>query len=233
MKTLITFAMLLTSTLSAIPLVNGGAVTLSTTPTALASGPNYVQRVTVKVIPGYTCKVFIGAAGHNRSDYSGVYAILYPNATGGHSEEFTLEAPAGNDGINLASLYLSSDCPGEQVNYMYFQTGTLGATLRFLRGGPVTPSSGTYASFWGGSTNLAALVRVQVIPGMTGKIRVKGQNTFTLAQLYPNTGNTAQNNAHSEKWIVSDRNSTLRPDLMYLAADVAGEGALVTVLTYN
>jgi len=220
--------------LLAIPTVSGGAITLSTTPTPISPGQNYVQRITVKAIPGYMCKVFIGAAGHDRSTYSGVYAILFPNAIGGHSEEFTLEAPGGQDSVDLNKIFLSTDCPGEQVSHLTYKTGTLGAALRFLRSGPVTPLAGASKSLWGGATNLSASIHIQVIPGMVGKVQVRpGNGSAPLAQLYPNTGNTNQSNAHSERWSISDQFGGLRPDLLFLSADVAGEAALVTVLTYN
>lgn len=209
----------------------GGSITLSATPTAITSTTTYVQRITVKVIPGFACKVFIGASGHSRSTYSGVYAVLFPNATGGHSEEFTIESPNGNDGINLNTLHLSSDCPGEQVSYMFYQTGTIVA-MRVLTGGPVTPPTGSDTSLWGGATNLSAWARVQVIPGMTGKISVKGYGQ-QMAQLFPNSGNPSQSNAHSEKFLVSDRFGQLRPDLIRVAADVPGESVLSLVMTYN
>lgn len=221
----------------AIPLVNGGVMTLTNTATALSinggSGSQKVQRLTVRIIPGQYCKVYVGALGHNRGTLAGVYAILFPNSAGGHSEQFSIEDPRGTDGIDVSTIAVSSDCTGEQVNYFYFQTGTLpSSTFRIFQGGPVTPSPAAYATLWGGSTTLAALVRVQVVPGASGKLRLKGQTMTEIAQLYPNSGNTYQNNAHSEALQIADKNSGLRPDLMYLTADVAGEGGLVLCATY-
>lgn len=229
---------LVATSAQAIPLVNGGVVTLSQSATVITinggSGSQKVQRLTVRIIPGFACKAYVGAVGHVRATYAGVYAVLYPNATGGWSEEFTIEDPRGTDGIDLSTIALSGDCAGEQVNLLYYQTGTTASTnFRIFRAGPISPPAGQNTAFWGGSTTLAALVRVQVIPGYSGKFRLKGQQQLEIAQLFPNTGNTAQHSAHSERLQIVDRNGQLRPDMMYMSVDVAGEQALVLLATYN
>lgn len=237
MKHLFITAILAASSASigySIPLVNGGPVTLAVTATPLAASSLKVQRLTLRMVPGYACKAYVGTIGHSRTSLVGVYSVLYPNATGGWSEEFTIEDPRGTDGIDLSTLAVSGDCPGEQLTMMYFQTGTLSATnFRVFKHGLVTPAAGQNEALWSGSTTAAALVRVQVVPGMSGKIRVKGQTRDTIAILYPNVGNPAQSSARSERLTLVDRFGQLRPDLMFLSADVPGEGALVLAATYN
>jgi hypothetical protein len=84
---------------AAVP--GGGVVTLGSSPAALCSGPNcQMEHVIVRVIPGYVCKAYVGGAGFDRASYAGVWSVLFPNATGGWSEEFNLEDPRGQDGID-------------------------------------------------------------------------------------------------------------------------------------
>jgi hypothetical protein len=215
----------------AVPVPGGGPKSLTNSPSPLGVG--YVQQVRVRVIPGYQCKVYVGASYLNRSTYAGTYAVLYPNATGGWSEEWALADPRGMDGIDLSQIYVAGDCSGEQVTVFWYQTGSVpSAKLTPFSAGPKTPGA-NYVTIWGGSTTLASVIQVWVIPGFVGKIDLARSAGFPFAVLYPNTGNPAQSSARSERWELYDQSSQLRPDLILLATDVPGESALVTLWKFG
>jgi hypothetical protein len=208
--------------------IAGGTITLTSSPVALSSIYRKVNQVQVKVVPGFACKVYVGTTTHSRTTLSGVFAVLFPNSTGGHSETWELKDPRPNDGIQLQNIALSSDCPGEQVTYHWLSTGTEVANLDLLRSGPLPGGN----QLWSGSTTTAQVVDVRVIPGMSGKIRVK-IGTGEVAVLFPNVGNPNQSNAHSEVWTLWDSaslpNDAFKPSNGSIVADVPGEAALVTL----
>lgn len=209
-------------------------MTLSASPTPVNAYIGKVQRLTLKVIPGYACKVYIGQAGFVKESLTGVYAVLFPNSTGGHSEEFTVVDPRGTDGVDLATIYVASDCPGEKVSMFYFQTGNLSASvLRFFGYGALIGYPPACNSLYSGPTTLAAFIRVQVIPGQTGKVSLGNLACSTFAVLYPNSGNPAQHNGHSEKFYIEDKWGQLRPDLIRFTPDVGTEGLLILMATYS
>ena len=82
-----------------------GRVNVSTagTPVVLSTSPTqHVSKLFFQVIPGLTGKTYIGKPGMNKSTLSGVSRILWPNAAGGVSDQFFLEASDGENSIRLA-----------------------------------------------------------------------------------------------------------------------------------
>lgn len=219
--------------------VGGGAVSWSgagnVAVSAVVSAPSkFVASIKIRIVPGHVCKAYVGGLGMNTATLSNTFAVLYPNASGGHSEEWSLADPRNGDGIDTTRIFVNGDCPGEFVTVAYVQTGTLTAMLTPITYGlRVAAAAGTPYPFWSGSSTTAAVASVWVVPGYVGKIRIRAgfanQSGSDAAILYPNTGQTSQSSARSEHFEVRDSLHTINPSLLYLVADVGGEGALVTV----
>jgi hypothetical protein len=92
----------------------GTLVQLSTDLTLRAS------KLLFQVIPGLTGKAYVGKAGMTRSTLSGVIRVLWPNAAGGVSDSFFLEASDGADSINLASYWIDMDVAAEGLLITYW-----------------------------------------------------------------------------------------------------------------
>lgn len=193
-------------------------IPLSTTPTQLAcSGQRWVNKLTVRVVPGFEGKVFVGISGMNTSTYANTLAVLYPNG-GAHSEEYVIQDPNnnGDDGIDLCSIYVAGGIGGEKAVAEYESTDLYGTLEPIYYLQPffveaVTNSNLT--SLLPAGTNYYSVLRVQVIPGNTGKQTISTAGTKSgpfqptfgeAAVLYPNTGNIAQHNAWSESWSIYD-----------------------------
>ena len=205
-------------------LAGGGAVTLSTTPVALSTGSgnpsNKVNSVEIRAVPGYACKAFIGVAGMNTTTLAGVLAVIYPNSSGGWSDRYKIQDPRAGDGIDLSTLYVAGQCGWEatQITVGWYQTGTaLASLVPYLYHGS------------GSSIQLANLIQFRVLPGFVGKETIKSTfGSWVLAVLYPNTGNTSQNNANSEDFEMKDPTGPyLRPVNFTVTPDVVGEFLLV------
>lgn len=214
--------------------VGGGTPTLGATPSAVfvVNGPSQVvQSISIQVVPGYACKVYVGVAGFNKTSLVGVFAVLYPNATGGHSERFTIADPRGIDSIDVSTIHAATDCAGEKLAWQFHQANNQQATrlVPFVHSLVTSPTAGFGVTMWGGSTTFAYLVTTRVLPGFVGKVGLAPSCCSSpWAILYPNSGNPNQSSATSEQVRIEDKNGGLRPDLMYVVPDVAGEGVLVT-----
>ena len=92
----------------------GTPIPLSTDPTAVAS------KLFFQVIPGLTGKAYIGSPGMNKATLSGVCRVLWPNATGGVSDQFFLETQDGADTIPLAEYVIDVDVAGEGLLISYW-----------------------------------------------------------------------------------------------------------------
>jgi hypothetical protein len=211
---------------AAAAFLGGSAITVGPTPTALVTGQssNLVQRVTIRVIPGYGCKVYVGGSALNRATYYNIYAVLFPNSSGGWSEEWTLTDPRGGDGIDVSQIYVADDCSGEQVTLFYFQTGvTLGSVLHAYVNVLAT-------NIVSNSTTAATVVSFRVLPGYVGKVSIRA-NSALAAVLYPDTGNPYQDSARAERFEIEDAQTRLKLNQLTISPDVPGEGLLVTAWT--
>lgn len=239
-RNLAAVALLTISLLMLASVPASASVVLSATPTTIGAGTGApgVQQVTIRVIPGYCGKVFIGGAAMNTTTYANTYKVLYPNCSGGFSEEWTLTDLSGKDGIDLNTVYIAGQIPGERVLVEKFATGIAASgTLTAVVSGPAKTSLPAMLPI---TSYMSAMVHITVIPGMVGKIRVG--NSFGPAQpdafytserkmLYPNTGNTSQNNAHSEEYWLKWPGGVNGYDSGNLGIwrEVSGEYPLVTV----
>jgi len=100
-----------------------GRVNVSTpgTPVSLSSNPTQrVAKLFFQVVPGLTGKAYIGSPGMNKSTLSGVCRVLWPNATGGVSDQFFLETQDGADTIPLAEYVIDVDVAGEGLLISYW-----------------------------------------------------------------------------------------------------------------
>ena len=79
-----------------------------------------LSKLLFQVIPGLTGKAYVGRAGMTRSTLSGVIRVLWPNAAGGISDSFFLEASDGADSINLASYWIDMDVAAEGLLITYW-----------------------------------------------------------------------------------------------------------------
>ena len=208
-------------------------ITLSSTPAAVGcGGANWVNSVTVSVVPGGEGKVYVGQASQAPATGAGIAQILFPNA-GAHSEQFQLSDPSGNDTINLCNLYVAGEISGEVAlaNWKYKGGTSTGNELVLVQAqayngpppssapvgcagaaGPFVPfaSSGLLQDPALADTDPSYYldkIRVQVIPGSEGKIRLTWCNGTVgdyFHVLYPNGGILSQHSAWSEGWELQD-----------------------------
>lgn len=226
---------------SATAFINGGQITIQSTPVALSAGVSgKVQRASIRVIPGYSCKVYVGNGSMNRVTYDGVYAVLFPNSTGGWSEEWTVEDPGAADGIDVTQLYVWGDCPGEQVNFFIFQTGIVSAVFKPYSQGLVKSATAgvavTVCRTICPAGGLSTFVSAWVVPGFAGKQyidRNAGANVSSMVTLYPNSGNPNQSSARSEHWSVVDAQNRINVAQLFVRPAIGGEGLLVTVWSHS
>src|SRR6185437_7429364 len=93
-----------------------GRVNVSTpgTPVRLSTDPTQrVAKLFLQVIPGLTGKAYVGKPGMNKSTLAGVSRILWPNASGGFSDQFFLESQDGTDSIQLSDYAIDVDVANE------------------------------------------------------------------------------------------------------------------------
>ena len=92
----------------------GTPVPLSTDPSVTAS------KLFFQVIPGLTGKTYVGGPTMNKTTLAGAARILWPNATGGFSETFEIEAQDAADSIHLADYAIDADVAGEGLLVTYW-----------------------------------------------------------------------------------------------------------------
>lgn len=91
------------------------------TPVPLATDPAITaSKVFFQVIPGLTGKTYAGAPSMNKTTLTGVARILWPNSTGGFSENFFIESQDGSNSIRLAEYAIDADVPGEGLLVTYW-----------------------------------------------------------------------------------------------------------------
>jgi len=187
-----------------------GAISLTASPVQFTSLGFYsgytagtkVQRIAFRVIPGFCGKLYVGNSimtTASFSTYAGVFKVIYPNCSGGLSDEYKIEDLAGTNGIDAAQFYVMGQSAGDVIAWDTFQTsGGPAATLLHPVVGPgPVPNTTAFPVHVG--TVAAAIMQFNVVPGMTGKIRVFGASGFTVHQpdqtytgikkvLWPNNG---------------------------------------------
>jgi hypothetical protein len=92
----------------------GTPVPLSTDPAAVAS------KLFFQVIPGLTGKTFVGTPAMTKATLGGVARVLWPNAAGGFSETFEVEAQDGENSIHLMDYAVDADIAGEGLLVTYW-----------------------------------------------------------------------------------------------------------------
>lgn len=91
------------------------------TPVPLSADHNLrASKLFVQVIPGLTGKAYVGSIGMNKATLNGVVRILWPNSSGGFSDQFFLETDDGNNGLPLAEYAIDMDVAGEGVLVSYW-----------------------------------------------------------------------------------------------------------------
>jgi hypothetical protein len=97
-------------------------VTASGTPVRLTTDSTVTAaRLLFQVIPGLTGKTYVGNAVMTKATLGGVARILSPNASGGVSETFSIEAQDGTDSIRLSDYAIDADVAGEGLLVTYWQ----------------------------------------------------------------------------------------------------------------
>jgi hypothetical protein len=74
-----------------------------------------------QVIPGLTGKTYVGTTGMTKATLGGVARILWPNASGGFSESFSIESQDGTNSIRLKDYVIDADVAGEGLLVTYWQ----------------------------------------------------------------------------------------------------------------
>jgi hypothetical protein len=171
-------------------------VTLPANPLPLScNGQRYVNKLTIRVLPGFEGKVFVGVSGMDPGTYANTLAILFPNL-GAHSEEYVVQDPSGDDGIDLCSIYLAGEIPGESAiaEYVSNSAGTLAPTYLLVPTFVQAQQAGVTVAL-----NGYTIIRTQVIPGYTSQFFF-GADEYGELGLDPNVGDITQHSAWSEKW---------------------------------
>jgi hypothetical protein len=224
MKTSFLKKMFLTALLAVVPITASAAyeqksetVSLSSTPTHLScsSNPRFVTSLRISTVPGGSGKVYVGTSGMNTSTGAELGAVLYPNS-GAQSETFdTGGGVASTFTYDLCEIYVAGTS-GEKalVSYTYTDIGYGWPTsthYHFHAG--AFALSGSSAQAVCSSTCTLGNLRVQVLPGQSGKVAVgrgnfighetDGTLTGVAKVLWPNSGTTSQHNAWSESFSLS------------------------------
>ena len=91
------------------------------TPVRLTSNSSIkASKIYFQVIPGLTGKGYIGGSTMNKTTLGGVARVLWPNASGGISDEFFLETQDGTDSLVLSEYYIDLDIAGEGLLVTYW-----------------------------------------------------------------------------------------------------------------
>lgn len=220
--------------------------------TALAGSANKNKRMTISIVPGGSGKVYIGTSSMNTSTLAGVYAILYPNSVGKMSEQFELIDHSSCSNLDTSNVYVAGDVASEQItvgltdpgesNTSYCSTyGTLHAEYAGL----------SYSSSWpwivNGGASAIEQIKLQVIPGNSGKIRTGLSNFYSafassqpdstyagvFHEFWPNSGSYSVGEGWSERMsynMISNTTFTRSEWQKYLA--VSSEYMLVGSFTH-
>lgn len=101
-----------------------GRVNVATpgTPVRLTADPEIrVARLFVQVIPGLTGKGYVGKHGSlNKETSAGVARILWPNTSGGISDQFGVQDTENRNTIQLSDYAIDMDVAGEGLLITYW-----------------------------------------------------------------------------------------------------------------
>jgi hypothetical protein len=87
----------------------------------LSTNPNQlVAKIFVQVVPGLTGKGYLGTTGMVRSTLAGVVRVLWPNTSGGPSENFLIESSDGRNSLPLAKYFVDMDVAAEGLLVSYW-----------------------------------------------------------------------------------------------------------------
>jgi hypothetical protein len=205
------------------------AITLSSTPQRISgTSLDFVHAFRISTVPGNTGKIFIGLPTMNTSTLAGVAAVLYPNSVGRWSEEFLWNGGSGNI-INLNGLAIAGQVSGETA--LLTVTDRICNTCYAYNRETSLISAGLVSS--SATISVASDVRIQTIPGMSGKVHV-GTSAMTLTGysnlfriLWPNTGNYNIGEGFSETF----QFSTSGAQAIKVLPEVSGEAALLAVFS--
>lgn len=92
----------------------GTPVPLSTNPSVTAS------KLFFQVIPGLTGKTYAGVPSMTKATLAGVFRVLWPNPTGGPSENFEIESQDGENSIRIMDYAVDADVAGEGLLVTYW-----------------------------------------------------------------------------------------------------------------
>ena len=92
----------------------GTPVPLSIDPTVTAS------KLFFQVIPGLTGKTYVGVPAMTKATLAGVARVLWPNSSGGFSENFEIESQDGENSIRLMDYAIDADVAGEGLLVTYW-----------------------------------------------------------------------------------------------------------------
>jgi hypothetical protein len=91
------------------------------TPVPLTSDPTVTaSKLFFQVIPGLTGKTYAGTPVMAKATLTGVARILWPNSTGGFSENFYIETQDGENSIRLSDYAVDADVAGEGLLVTYW-----------------------------------------------------------------------------------------------------------------
>jgi hypothetical protein len=103
------------NTLGRVNVATPGTPVPLTTDTSISASKVFFQ-----VIPGLTGKTYVGTPSMAKATLAGVARVLWPNATGGFSENFWLEAQDGENSIRLAEYAVDADVAAEGLLVTYW-----------------------------------------------------------------------------------------------------------------
>src|SRR5882724_8108514 len=91
------------------------------TPVSLSANSSIAaNKLFFQVIPGLTGKTYVGSKNLTKGTLAGVARILWPNAAGGFSETFSIEAQDGENSIHLSDYAIDADVAGEGLLVTYW-----------------------------------------------------------------------------------------------------------------